>query len=315
MSSVVLKVLVLGRRVLAEISSTPRPVNFALLCVLSAALLWRPLIATFSLALHSDQYTHIILILPISAALICSEWNHVRPRPNPDAGAGKLLFVCGICIAAMDRWSVWLSPDVRLSVGMLALIILWISAFLICFGSGIARSVLFPLGFLFWMVPIPSFALVRIVQGLQQGSAFAAWLLFAASGVPALRDGVLVSIPGLTVEVARECSSIRSSLMLLVTTMVLAHVLLKTFWRKALIILLAVPLSVAKNGLRIFTIAMLGIRVDRGFLTGHLHHDGGIVFFSLALAAIALLMRLLRRGERTIVSVPTLTPLTAGDVS
>jgi exosortase/archaeosortase family protein len=60
----------------------------------------------------------------------------------------------------------------------------------------------------------------------------------------------------MTVEVARECSSIRSSLMLLLTTMVRTEAL-HSIWRQALIIAIEVPLSVAGNGLRIFVLAML----------------------------------------------------------
>ena len=111
------------------------------------------------------------------------------------------------------------------------------------------------------------------------------------------QNGVLLTIPGLTVEVAQECSSIRSSSMLLVTTMVLAQLLLRSPWRKALVIGVAVPLSVAKNGLRIFTIAMLATRVDPAYLTGRLHHEGGIVFFMIALIGVFVLLWILRRGE------------------
>ena len=95
-----------------------------------------------------------------------------------------------------------------------------------------------------------------------------------------------MTIPGLTIEVARECSSIRSSLMLVVTSMVLAQMLLRSAWRKTVVIALAIPLSVAKNGLRIFVLGMLATRVDRSYLTGRLHHQGGIIYFLIALAVI-----------------------------
>jgi exosortase/archaeosortase family protein len=112
-----------------------------------------------------------------------------------------------------------------------------------------------------------------------------------------MQDGVLLTIPGLTLQVAQECSSIRSSSMLLVTTMVLAQLLLRSPWRKALVIALAVPLSVTKNGLRIFTIAMLGTRVDPAYLTGRLHHQGGIVFFAIILLLTFAVLWILRKGE------------------
>jgi exosortase/archaeosortase family protein len=102
----------------------------------------------------------------------------------------------------------------------------------------------------------------------------------------------------LTLEVAKECSSIRSSLMLVLTSMVLAQLELRAFWRKLLVVAVAIPLSVAKNGLRIFTIAMLGTKIDPGFLTGRLHHHGGVVFLLIALVVIVLLLWILRKGEQ-----------------
>jgi exosortase/archaeosortase family protein len=82
-----------------------------------------------------------------------------------------------------------------------------------------------------------------------------------------------------------------------VTTVVVAQLLLRSPWRKALLIGVAVPLSVAKNGLRIFTIAMLGTRVDPAYLTGKLHHEGGVLFFAIVLVVIFALLLALRRGE------------------
>jgi exosortase len=271
---------------------------FSILGAISLALWWGPLASSFALALHDDQYTHLLLILPISAALIFLDWKSPAPAARLSLRIGSVLLVIAVLVTAGVRWRVIALPsDVQLSVNMLALVVWWIAAFILCFGSHAFRRALFPLCFLFWMVPFPAFVLNPVVSLLQQGSAAATHLLFAAAGVPVAQRGVLVHIPGLTVEVARECSSIRSSLMLLVTTMVLAHLLLRSAWRKALVIAVAIPLSVAKNGLRIFTIAMLATRVDPSFLTGRLHRQGGIIFFLIALAAIFLLLWILRRGE------------------
>jgi exosortase len=167
----------------------------------------------------------------------------------------------------------------------------------LCFGSRVARLFLFPLCFLFWLVPIPTPLLERIIAIWQHGSAISASLMFSALGIPNTQDGVMLSIPGLNLEVAQECSSLRSSLMLIVTSMVLAQLFLQSFWRKTVVVLAAIPLSIAKNGVRIFTISMLGTRVDPGFLHGNLHRHGGIVFFLLALFAVVLLLWLLGRSE------------------
>ena len=271
---------------------------FVFLWLLSTTIFWHPFAETVRLALGDSEFTHIVLILPLSAVLVFSQWNSAKPNCSRSPWTGLFLGVTGVVVALSARWLGRTAPDVRLSVEMVALMIFWIAAFVLCFGARAARSLLFPLGFLFSMVPLPSFLLVRIIHALQQGSAFAASLLFSAFNVPVSRQGIMLSIPGLNLEVARECSSIRSSLMLLITTMVLAHVLLRTVWRKAVVVAVAVPLSVAKNGLRIFTLGMLATRVDPSFLTGRLHHEGGGVFFAIALVLVGLLVWVLHRGER-----------------
>jgi len=271
---------------------------FSILALISLALWWRALASTFDLALHDDQFTHIFLILPISAALIFLDWKSAKPGSIRHAKVFPSLLLSAVLANSIVRWiAVSLSYDVQLSLSMLALVAFWIASFGLCFGDGPSRRALFPLFFLLGMVPFPDFLLNPIVAGLQRGSAAAAHLLFAAARVPVAQRGVLLHIPGLTLEVARECSSMRSSAILVVTTMVLAHLLLHSPWRKALIIAVAIPLSIAKNGLRIFVIAMLATRVDRSFLTGRLHRQGGIIFLLIALAAILLLIWILRKGE------------------
>ena len=277
--------------------------TFTFLCATSMLFWWHPLVTTLGLALANDAYTHILLILPLSVALIYFDSKYadskalrIERRPSPRLGAA--LLALALLIGGWARWGMSVAADdVRLSLAMFALVTWWIASVVVCFGSKAFQSFLFPLCFLFLMVPIPEFVLRWIVEFLQQESALAAQLMFRVVGVPATRDGIMVSIPGLDIEVARECSSIRSSLMLVVTTMVLAHLFLRSGWRKALLALAAIPLSVAKNGLRIFTIAELGTRIDPGFLNGKLHHNGGILFFGLSVVAVGVLLWILRRTE------------------
>jgi exosortase len=276
---------------------------FAFLCAVSILFWWHSLVMTLGLALANEAYTHILLILPVSAALVFldsksmdSKTLRIDPQPRPRIGVA--LLALALVIGCYSRWGMGATPgDVRLSLGMLALVIWWISSAILGFGVGAFRSFLFPLCFLFWMVPAPAFVLDEILRFLQYQSAFTARILFRATGVPVTQDGIMLAIPNLDIEVARECSSIRSSLLLVVTTMVLAHLFLRSRWRKALLIAAAIPLSVAKNGFRIFTIAELGTRVDPGFFTGKLHHNGGTIFFALSVVAVGALLWVLRRTE------------------
>jgi exosortase len=271
--------------------------QFAFLSAVSVAVGWQPLLRTFALALNADEYTHLLLIVPISAFLILTERTRLKSTLEPGSELGAALLFVAILTACYSRWMTALHSDFQLSISMLAMVIWWIGSFVFCFGARAARLFLFPLCFLFWLVPIPGPLLTRIIAFWQHGSALSASMLFLAFGIPVTQDGIIISIPGLTLEVAQECSSLRSSLMLIVTSMVLAHLFLRSFWRKTAVALAAIPLSIAKNGLRIFTIAMLGTRVDPGFLHGNLHRHGGIVFFLAALLAILLLLWFLNRSE------------------
>lgn len=274
---------------------------FSSLCAASFVLWWRPLAVTAQLAISDQAYTHILLILPLSIALIGFNQRSRQVAHEHNVVIGSAVLVGAVMLAGFAGLghAVTLQSG-RLSLSMFAFVVWWIGSVILCFGIRPFRSHLFPLCFLFWLVPFPAFLLNRIVHFLQNQSALAARVLFLAAGIPAAQDGVVLSIPGLTMEVAQECSSIRSSLMLIIITMVLSHLFLRSWWRRVLLIAAAIPLSVAKNGLRIFVIGALGTRVDPGFLHGRLHRDGGILFLGMALIAIIALMWFLCRTEPSI---------------
>ena len=116
--------------------------------------------------------------------------------------------------------------------------------------------------------------------------------------MPVLRTGLVFALPGLTIEIAEECSGIRSSMALVITSLFAGHLLLRSVWRQAALTVATLPLLLVKNGIRIVTLSLLAIYVDPGFLTGRLHHQGGIVFLVLALAMLLPVLFWLRRSER-----------------
>lgn len=267
-------------------------------CLASSVAGWHSLAETFMLSTREDQYTYILLVLPISIALILLDRQPLRSVMARSVGLGSILLLAALLITCFClRGSELLSPDVQLSIEMSALVLWWIGTFVFWCGIRSSRLILFPLCFLFGLVPLPRVVLDEAIAFLQLGSAWAAHGLFAVFGVPIVQSGVYLTIPGLTMQVAQECSSIRSSSMLLLTTIVLCQLLLRSSWRKILLVSLVIPLSIAKNGLRIFTIAMLGTRVDPGYLNGRLHHKGGVLFFAAALLALFALLWKMRTDE------------------
>ena len=286
---------------------------FAVLAAASLIFWWHPLAATFALASANEAYTHILLVLPLSAALVYLESNDRKngrgkielehsssapPNPNLSRWCGAAFLALAFLIACYGRWEMSAAPDdVHLSLEMFSLVAWWISAVMFCFGLRTLRALLLPLGLLFLLIQAPAVVLDPLVRWLQYGSALMAAGLFHAVGESVQRDGIFLNLGSLNIEVAKECSSIRSSCLLVITTIVLAHLFLRSRWRILLLVLIAIPLSIAKNALRIFVIAELGIRVDPGFFEGSFHHHGGIVFLLIALGVIFALLGILRRTE------------------
>jgi exosortase len=280
-------------------------IKLLLLVAASVLLWWQPLVSCYKLALSNEAYTHILLILPLGLALLYVKIRELSSAKEFSAGlaanyrsGGALLFLAFLLRIITARNIGALSQSDNLSLSILSVVICWIGVVIVCFGSSSVQRLLFPLCFLFLLVPFPDRLLNPITSFLQYQSALGASFLFHLARVPVTRDGVMLSIPGLDIEVAPECSSIRSSMMLIVITLTLAYLFLDSYWNRTLLVLVAIPLSVAKNAVRIFTIAELSTRVDPSFLTGRLHRQGGIVFLSLAVITVVWLLWILRKRER-----------------
>ena len=270
---------------------------FVLLIASSFALWWKPLISTLALASSNEAYTYILTIIPLGLALIYLRKNEL-PRSDVFVTRwGWAIIVAAVVGRVIGVWTTAGSISNHLPVSMVELVFFWIGSTITCFGFGTFRALLFPLCFLFLVVPLPSRTVDWMTETLQYQSAVSTTWLFHLAQVPVTRDGVILSLPTLDIEVARECSSIRSSTALVVITLFFAELFLRSWWRRVVLVAIAIPLSVAKNAVRIFTIAELGTRVDASYLNGRLHHHGGIVFLSLAVAIVVFLLWLLRRSE------------------
>ena len=272
---------------------------FVALCLLPFALAWDLTRSLSALVLTNDTFSHIPLIPLVSAYLIYVNRKAIFCDISFEPVAGGSVLVLGIIFVIVARFNIQqFQPTNREALFVLGIACIWVGSFIALFGARAFRSACFPLLFLLFAVPIPEPLLSSVIASLQKGSADFAELFLKLAGVPYLRHELVFDLPGVSIRVAEECSGIRSTLALLITTSLASYLFLKTGWRRMLLILAVVPLAVMKNGLRIATLTLLSIYVDPGFLTGDLHRRGGIVFFIIALVPMALLLILLERGER-----------------
>lgn len=279
-----------------------RKVTFLLLSAVTVAVFFSPLSSLYRFSVDDETLSYIPLVPLISGFLIFQRRKEIFSEPAGSGLTGALVLSIGIALFAWGslNGAAWTPAD-RHSVMAIAAIACFAGAMGLCFGSGALATASFPLVFLVFMVPPPSAILDGIVSMLQYASAEVSYAVLKLTGVPVFREGYVFHVPGLSVEVAKQCSGIRSSISLFLVSLVAGYLVLETGWRRAVLCVMVVPITILANGIRIVALTLLGAFVDSGFVTGALHQGGGMPFFFAALVLLSVVLSLLRKSEKKIV--------------
>ncbi len=259
-----------------------------LLLALSALLFRDALRQLLELAWHNEHYSYILFVPFISAGLLYAG----RARFFSAVEFSPWLGAPLVCLGALACFALK-----HLAWAMGAVVLVWISGFLWFFGPQSVRAARFPLLTLALVIPLPSQAMKAVETFLQYSSAEVTHWLLLLSGMPFLRNGLQFSLPGVVVEVAPECSGIRSATGLVLTALVLGYLFLQSGWSRISLLLLAIPITILKNAVRITILSWLGVNVSADYLHGLLHHRGGPLFVLLALALLLSTLLILQGAE------------------
>jgi len=208
--------------------------------------------------------------------------------------------------------SLWGLPLIVFSVGVLVLgvfgvelflsrisLLLLITGMVIFFlGWGMLRAVLFPLLFLVLMVPIPAIVFNHITFPLQiLASKLSAWLL-PLVGVPVFREGNVINLPAMPLEVADACSGIHSLLSLTTLAIMYGYLLEKRISIRVVLAVASIPIAVAANALRIVGTGLLVQYWDADKAQGFFHEFSGWLIFVCSLLLLFAFHRCLALFER-----------------
>jgi exosortase len=277
--------------------------------VFSCLIFWKPLAALVRYSLNNDNASHTVLIPLIMAWLLYNDRAKISKFCAFDLLAALPLIILAAVLSAVSLWCFPSGTPDNTSLLTLSLILLLCAGFVAIFGRVSAKATWFSLAFLGFAVPLPETFLDRFIYALQYASASMASWIFDTSGVPVLREGLIFHLSGLNIEVAKECSGIRSSIALLILATLVAHFAFTKLWKKVVFVFAGLAVMAVKNGVRIATLTILAKYVDPDFLFGRLHHQGGVVFFLLGLALLIPVYWLLRRGEKQ--SLKLMSPATS----
>lgn len=275
-----------------------RNVLFSVFSVLAFIMAYAPLKALYFSPATREYYSHIVLIPLVSMYLLYQERRKIFQETAYSFRVGGLLSLIGVLLFFWGTFSgLTLNQNDAAAIIVFSAVLFFNGAFILCYGQRAYGVALFPMLFLLFMIPVPSEVMDGIIYTLQVGSTEFTNLLLMASGVPYVREGFVFNLPSISVEVAKQCSGIRSSMALFITAIVAGHLFLRSGWKKTILALAAFPIAMFKNGIRIVTLTLLGAYVDPRILQSDLHREGGIPFFIVALLLMAPILYFLRKSE------------------
>ena len=248
-------------------------------------------------AAHSYFHSYVLLIPFVTAYLIYIRWKHLSRELSTAWGSALLLAVAGAGALLANYHFAALGQNDHMTLIALSFVCFVIAGVFLFLGSKWARSVMFPLLFLAFTIPLPEAAVDLLENASKEGSAEVANWLFLISGTPFLRNGTVFQLPGIAVEVAKECSGIHSSLVLFITSLLASYLFLRSPWRRALLVAAIIPLGLLRNSVRILTISLLCVHIGPQMINSVIHRRGGPFFFAASLIPLFLLLWWLRRGE------------------
>ncbi len=234
------------------------------------------------------NFSHGFLVPVFSAFIVWQARRKLAAQPATPAWSGLAILIGALAI---------------LIVGVLgAEFFLSRSSFVFLLGGLIVyflgwrhfRLVLFPWAFLFFMIPIPAIIFNQIAFPLQFVAAHLADSLLTLFGVPVLREGNIIQLATVTLEVAEACSGIRSLMSLGALAVIYGYFLESRTLRRVLLALAAIPIAIVANGLRVMGTGLAGYYWDPAKAEGFFHEFSGWVIFVISLALLVAFHAILR---------------------
>jgi exosortase C (VPDSG-CTERM-specific) len=261
----------------------------------------RPLLALVNYAAGSELYSYILLVPFVSAYLLYLRRDQLPKTLVTDVPLAVVSLAAGLGVLVLIYWLDFVgqrpSDNDRLALLTLSFLCFLAAGGFFFLGRSWMRAAAFPLAYLIFMVPMPDAMADALETASKYASAEVANLFFHISGMPFLRAGLIFQLPNITIEVAQECSGIRSSWVLLMTSILAANLFLKTRWRRFALVAFVIPLAILRNGFRILVIALLCVNVGPQMIHSLIHRRGGPLFFTLSLIPFFLVLWWLRKGD------------------
>lgn len=227
------------------------------------------------------DYSHGFLVVPLALYFAYEKKYFLKAAPIEGDWRGVVLLVVGVLVLAIGQLGGLLTP-LRASyiVTLMGIVLLFL-------GPSVFRILLFPMGFLFLMVPLPQSVVNVVAFPLQLIAANWAVETLHLLGIPVLLEGNIIHLAHTDLFVAEACSGLRSLMALLTLGVVFAH-----FFRprqpiqQVILVISTIPLAVIVNSIRVAITGILAHHYGEVAATGFIHEFQGMITFTVAFLAL-----------------------------
>jgi len=172
---------------------------------------------------------------------------------------------------------------------------LTISVVLFLLGCSYFKTLLFPISFLIFMVPLPATIFNTIAFPLQLLAANVSTVIISTIGIPVFRDGNIIQLAGITLEVAEACSGIRSLITILTLATIYSYFMEKRRWKQLILVFSSLPIAIVTNSARVTLTAILAHYFGASAADGFYHTFEGWFMFVVAFGILLLLGYVIRK--------------------
>jgi len=241
---------------------------------------------------NDANFSHGFFVPIFSLFVLWQDRARLARQPDKPSNWGLLIIMAALSVLVVGV----LGAELFLSRISLLLLLAGLVIFLR--GWPMFRAVLFPWAFLILMIPVPAIIFGEITFPLQILASKVAAMLLPLLGVPVLREGNVIHLPAMSLEVAEACSGIRSLLSLTTLAIIYGYLVETPTWVRVALALASIPIAVAANSMRIVGTGLLVQYWDPEKAEGFFHTFSGWLIFVVSLAMLFLLHRLLQFGRK-----------------
>lgn len=229
---------------------------------------------------HDSDTSHGFLVPPFAAYLAWTNRDRIRAAKIEPSWVGVAVIAFGLATLILGEYGA------ELFLSRVSLVIV-LTGITLCFGGWyLLRELRFSLLVLLLAIPLPAIIYNQITFPLQILASKAASAILPMFGVPVLREGNVIVLPMMRLEVAEACSGIRSLISLFTLAIFYGYFLDKSVVRRTLLALSSIPIAIGANAIRIVGTGLCVQYWDPDKAVGFFHEFSGWVVFLVSLGCL-----------------------------